>query len=102
MRSVRCVAFVIGCGVASLTVGLASAQSGSTVVGDTLAGELRRCKELRENASADLRCQAAYKQSREHFFAPGKPYEPGVVEMFPNTPDRPLTAPRPGDAAGRQ
>jgi conjugative transfer region protein TrbK len=94
MRSVRSVALVVGCCVVGLMVGTAPAQSGSAAAGDALAGELRRCKELREGATTDARCQAIYKQNWDQFFAPGKPYEPGAVDMFPKTPDRPLTPPR--------
>lgn len=97
MRSFGRVALVIGC----LIGGMASAQPSSSTAGDVLADELQRCKALREAAAADARCLAAYKHSREQFFAPGKPYEPHAVDMFPRTPDRPLTAPRTDDSAGR-
>jgi conjugative transfer region protein TrbK len=102
MQLIRDVAVLITSGVAGLMVETASAQSGSGASGDALEGELARCKALREGAATDARCQAAYKQSREQFFAPGAPYEPRAVDIFPRTPDRPLTAPRAGDSAGRQ
>ena len=93
MRSVRRVALLIGSGVVGLMAGAASAQSGSTAAGDAPIAELQRCRELREAAATDARCQAAYKQSRDQFFAPGKPYEPEPIQMNPETPKPKLIRP---------
>jgi conjugative transfer region protein TrbK len=91
MQWVRGVAVVFGLGVVSLLAAGASAQSPSSAPDDALARELQRCKELREGAATDARCQAAYKQSRDQFFAPSKPYEPGAVDMFSKGRSEPWT-----------
>jgi conjugative transfer region protein TrbK len=93
MQCFRGFAVMLGLGVVSLLAAGASAQSPSSALDDALARELQRCKELREGAATDARCQAAYKQSRDQFFAPGKPYEPEPIQMNPETPKPKLIRP---------
>ena len=78
---------------ASLECELAAQTPSSPPVTDPLALELQRCRDIGEKAGSDARCQAAYKQSRDQFLAPSKPYEPGAVHMNPDTPKPKLIKP---------
>lgn len=60
---------------------------------DTLSDELQRCRNLRERAATDDRCQAAYRQNRERFLAPGPAYDPPPIHLNPDTPKPRLIRP---------
>jgi conjugative transfer region protein TrbK len=61
---------------------------------DPLAHELARCKALGAEAPHDAACKAAWAQNRARFLAPGAPYHPRAIELFPATPDAPKAPPK--------
>jgi len=60
-------------------------SAGTAAVTDQLAKELERCKALNDQAASDARCEAAYRESRQRFLQPPADYQPGTVDMFPQT-----------------
>jgi conjugative transfer region protein TrbK len=98
MMFIRTAALAILSGVVLQTGAHVSASAQSSAAAqptNPLGPELERCKALHEQATTDPRCQAAYKKSREQFFGSGiSPYDPKPIDIFPKTPDRPLTTPK--------
>jgi len=92
MKSARRLAILL---VALAAVGAArvAAQQSATPAPDPLARELERCKQLAERAASDDRCLAAYKESRQRFFAPPQDYQPAPSRINPDTPAPKLVQP---------
>jgi conjugative transfer region protein TrbK len=108
MRLLRAVTLIL-VSVAGVDAARVAAQqvsapaASSTQLTSPLANELERCKALHEQASADERCQAAYKESRRLFFQPPSKYRPATVDMFPETGKEPWTTDiKPNSAATGQ
>jgi conjugative transfer region protein TrbK len=94
MRLLRAVTLMLVSVAAVHAARLAAQQAGAPSGGSTqlpnpLATELERCKALREQASVDERCEAAYKESRRLFFQPPRAYRPVTIDMFPETQKEP-------------
>lgn len=60
-------------------------SAGAAAATDPLAKELERCKALNDQAASDARCEDAYRESRRQFLQPPADYQPGRVDMFPET-----------------
>src|SRR5579863_4104860 len=90
-------------GVAALNSAHVTAQQTSDAatsppaVTDPLAKELVRCKSLHEQAAADTRCQAAYKESRTRFLTPPSDYQPKNTDLYPGVPDPKTPTPKQDD-----
>ena len=96
MRLWRTITLMLVCGAVVHAAGVAAQEASAPAVGpapitDPLAKELERCKALHEQALADERCQAAYKESRRLFFQPPGQYRPASIDMFPETQKEPWT-----------
>jgi conjugative transfer region protein TrbK len=98
MKGARFLAFLFLIVMGLNAARVVAQQSNNTLPGpppvtDPLAKELERCKALNEKASSDARCEAAYKESRQHFFQPPANYQPPPAHVDTDVPEPKLVKP---------